>query len=348
MKNSDAIVRLVPGSLESIEIAIGIMMTLTEDISAPIATDLVEVIARFDAELASDLPFVNELVERVRGYRGKLLRPKLLLLAAQAAGGIRDEHLTLAAVVEMVHMATLVHDDVLDEADVRRRSVTINRMSGNEAAVMLGDFLISHAYHLCSSIGSTDAARRVAAVTNTVCEGELMQIHHRRNLGLSERDYFQIIERKTASLTGLCCELGARWAAADDTVVGALASYGRDIGIAFQIVDDLLDLTGSQQETGKSVGRDTEMGKLTLPLIRFRNSVDSGKREQLDEILSNGHEDKAALARAMLVDSGCIEQAFDVARDYIDRAVAALAVLPPTDAKAALTAAADFVVQRRA
>ena len=322
-------------------------MPLTEDITAPIAADLDEVLARFDAELASDLPFVTELVDRVRGYRGKLLRPKLLLLSAQAAGGVRDEHLTLAAVVEMVHMATLVHDDVLDEADVRRRNVTINRMSGNEAAVMLGDFLISHAYHLCSSIGSTEAARRVAAVTNTVCEGELMQIHHRCNLDLSEREYFDIIERKTASLTSLCCELGGRWAKADDATVEALSNFGRDIGIAFQIVDDLLDLTGSQDETGKSVGRDTEMGKLTLPLIRFRASADAERRAQLDKILSNGHDDKAARTRAMLADSGCVEQAFDVAREYVERAIASLKGLPETDAKTALTVAAEFVVQRR-
>ncbi len=170
----------------------------------PMAADLEKVCRIFDDELFSDLPVVNDLCDQVRQYRGKMLRPALLLLSARACGQVRPEHFTLAAVVEMVHMATLVHDDVLDEADLRRRHPTINRLAGNEAAIMLGDYLISHAFHLCSSLDSQEASRLIGATTNTVCEGELQQIAHRGDDRLTVEQYLQIITRKTAVLTGVC------------------------------------------------------------------------------------------------------------------------------------------------
>ena len=145
----------------------------------PVATELGKVCAIFDDQLFSDLPVLNELCSHVRRFRGKMLRPALLLLSGKACGGLTDEHLTLAAVVELVHMATLVHDDVLDDADLRRRFPTVNRVEGNEAAVLLGDYLISHAFHLCSALDSQFASRRIGQTTNTVCEGELQQVHHR-------------------------------------------------------------------------------------------------------------------------------------------------------------------------
>jgi octaprenyl-diphosphate synthase len=317
------------------------------DIAAPIARELNEVLEIFDQELACDLPFVSRLVEQVRNYRGKLLRPKLLLLAGRATGGVERDHLVLAAVVEMVHMATLVHDDVLDEADVRRRNVTINRLVGNEAAVMLGDFLISHAYHLCSSLSSTFASRRIAAVTNTVCEGELLQIENRGNLLLSESTYFDIIRRKTAALTAVCCEMGARASGADDETIDALIQFGNDIGIAFQIVDDLLDLTSSESEIGKSVGRDMEMGKPTLPIIRYLASAAPADRDAMIAALSNPATDTQEMIRSRLESAEAIDSAFDTAASYIRSAVAAIAPLPESEAKASLTAAAEFVIARR-
>lgn len=322
-------------------------MPITLDIAAPVADTLHRVVEVFDAELASDLPFVNELTQRVRAFRGKLLRPKLLLLAGRAAGDLTDDHVVLAAVVEMVHMATLVHDDVLDEAEVRRRGPTINRLAGNQAAVMLGDCLISHAYHLCSSLDSTHASRRIAAVTNTICEGELIQIAHRGNFALSESDYLDIIRRKTAALTGVCCELGAWAAGADDDTIARLAAFGADLGVAFQIVDDLLDLTASQRETGKSVGRDAEMGKLTLPLIRFMASAPAEHRARLEAVLSNGCPDKSAEARRLIQGSDALAYAFDAARAHIRSALRQIADLPGSDARDALVAAAEFVLERR-
>lgn len=322
-------------------------METTPTLDTPIAARLDRVLEVFDAELRSDLPFVNRLIEQVRHYRGKLLRPRLLLMAGEAAGRLTDEHTTLAAVVEMVHMATLVHDDVLDDADTRRRAVTIGRLVGNEGAVLLGDTLISHAYHLCSDLDSTEASRRIAAITNTVCEGELMQIENRGRFDLSEADYLEIIRRKTASLTSVCCELGAAFAGADAVVVDRLAHYGRDLGMAFQIVDDLLDLTASERETGKTTGRDADLGNLTLPLIRYLKGTSPRRRAELLGILSNGHPQKSARIRALISDSDCIEAAMSTAQTYTCSAIDRLAILPDGEAKSALVHAAEFVVERR-
>jgi octaprenyl-diphosphate synthase len=218
-------------------------LPLTE-LYEPIREDIAVVKRLFDQELRTDLPCVNELCDRVRRFRGKMLRPALLLLSAKACGKLKHEHHVLAAVVEMVHIATLVHDDVLDEATTRRRQPTINAISGNIAAVLLGDYLISHAYHLCSSLHDPSASRFIGATTNAVCEGELLQNHHQGNPRLGEAEYFEIIRRKTGMLTAACCKLGAEHAGADLDVVRALEAYGLSAGIAFQIIDDVLDVIG--------------------------------------------------------------------------------------------------------
>ena len=326
----------------------------------PLAAGLDRVIEVFDRELASDLPFVNRLTEHVRRFRGKLLRPRLLLLSGQACGQLREAHYVLAATVEMVHMATLVHDDVLDEADVRRHNQTVNGLAGNEAAVMLGDYLISHAYHLCSSLDSTRAARRIAAVTNTVCEGELAQIAARCNWSLTERDYYDIIGRKTAALTAVCCELGAAFAGADAELVRHMTAFGEHLGVAFQIVDDLLDLTATQGETGKTTGRDADLGKLTLPIIRFLDTADESRRGSMIAALSgestginsgsggngDGHHVTQAV-RDLLAGTDAIDFAMDAAAGHIRTALAHLENAPPGEARDTLASAAEFVLQRR-
>jgi octaprenyl-diphosphate synthase len=311
------------------------------------AEDLAQVVAVFDDEIQSDLPFLNELTQRTRAYRGKLLRPKLLLLSGRATGALCRDHIVLAAVVEMVHMATLVHDDVLDEADLRRCGPTVNHTAGNEAAVLLGDYLISHAYHLCSSLGSVAAARRIAAATNTICEGELLQISHRGNWNLTEEEYLEIIRRKTAVLTSLCCELGAEKSSAPSLLVRRLAEFGMDVGMAFQIVDDLLDLTGSQEDVGKTTGRDAEMGKLTLPTIRFLRHAAAAQRRRLIDALSNGQPHRNDAVRTILAQSDVLDDAWDTARAYVASAVKRLDALAPSEAKDALVAAAEYVVARR-
>lgn len=246
--------------------------------------------ARFDAELHSDLDCVNRLVERVRRFRGKMLRPVLVLLATDAlregagpadAEGVDEAAEALAAVMEMVHMATLVHDDVLDGADARRGGATVNHLAGNEAAVMLGDVLISHSYHLCCGLGDPALARGVAAATNAVCEGELLQLSLRGDFSLSERTYLEVIARKTAALTEACCRLPALLVGVDpeDPRVAALGGFGRKLGMAFQVVDDLLDLEGDPEVVGKTLGLDLARGKLTLPVIRWLGGLPPELRE---------------------------------------------------------------------
>src|SRR3954470_941999 len=198
----------------------------------------------FHDELSSDLACVNTLVKHVSRFRGKMLRPCLVLLAGRACGELTEAHNVIATVVEMVHMATLVHDDVLDEAELRRKGATINHLRGNEAAVMLGDYLISHSYHLCSSLDSQLASRLIARTTNQVCEGELLQIDNRNNLDLTEATYLKIITRKTAVLCGACTLLGAEFAGANKALVSRMEMYGLSLGIAFQIQDDILDIVG--------------------------------------------------------------------------------------------------------
>lgn len=318
-----------------------------ERLQRPVADRLAAVARIFDDELRSDQPFVGELCQYVRRYRGKMLRPTLLLLSAEAGGAVRDEHVVLAAVVEMVHLATLVHDDVLDEADLRRDAASVNRIHGNETAVLLGDYLISHAYHLCSRLGSTHAARRIAATTNTVCEGEIMQVAQRGNWALEETDYLEIIRRKTSALTAVCCELGAHVAGAAPDAVERLSVYGRDLGIAFQITDDLLDLTGREDEMGKSLGRDADQGKLTLPLIHYLRRAPAEAREQLIQCLNRGEAGRMDRLADLPGLADSIEYAAEVARLHTHTALRSLSKLPPSEARDALQSAAEFVLQRR-
>jgi octaprenyl-diphosphate synthase len=312
-----------------------------------LAAELAEVECRFAAELLSDLPCVNSLVTHLERYRGKMLRPTLVLASALACTGpgreLTEADRVAATVVEMVHMATLVHDDILDEALVRRGGATVNHLSGNETAVMLGDYLVSHAYHLCSALGDTTVARLIAEATNTVCEGELLQLANRNNRALDERTYYEIIRRKTASLCGVCCRLGAALHRAPPPLAEGLHTYGEQVGVAFQIVDDLLDLVGDPETVGKTLGRDLEEGKLTLPMIHFLRSAPGAAGR---ELAGEGPE-LATRARAVMVAAGSVQYAADQARARVAQAKAALAGLPDQPALDLLRTIADAVVARQ-
>jgi octaprenyl-diphosphate synthase len=315
------------------------------ELYAPVAAELTESRVVFRDELISDQGFIADLCGHVAQFHGKLLRPALLLLTGRACGVLQPAHTVLAAVVEMVHIATLVHDDVLDEADVRRRAATVNRLWGNERAVLMGDFLISHAFHLCSSLDSQFAARLIGATTNTVCEGEMLQVTNRDNLDLTEDEYLDIIHRKTAALIGTCCLLGAKYAGADEACVERMRRCGESLGLAFQIVDDVLDVVGDEAEVGKSLGRDAEMGKLTLPLIRCIQQGPHGTRTELLALLHSGEPPRRRIAEIVRAEGG-IEYAQAVAAGYIAEARSALATLPPSDARESLMAMAGFVLAR--
>ncbi len=300
----------------------------------------------FNEELKSSVSCVNSLVKHVSRFRGKMLRPILVLLAGKASGNLDDAHIVLATVVEMVHMATLIHDDVLDEAELRRKGATINHLRGNEAAVLLGDYLISHSYHLCSSLDSQFASRIIGRTTNQVCEGELLQIHNRNNLDLTEETYLQIITCKTAVLCASCCLLGATFAGADAARVENLRQFGLCLGTAFQIQDDILDIVGDESTVGKTLGIDVLKGKLTLPIIHFLANAPQEHRILLRSLLRSHDADKVERIRNLILPSRSVGYATSKAKALIIQAHEAIASLPDSPAKQILDTLADFVISR--
>jgi octaprenyl-diphosphate synthase len=325
------------------------MPTAINSLSQCITHELRAVEDRFNSELASEVRCVNALVRHVSRFRGKMLRPCLVLLTGKACaptGTVGDAHITLATVVEMVHMATLVHDDVLDDAELRRKGATLNHLRGNEAAVLLGDYLISHSYHLCSSLQSQYASRLIAHTTNQVCEGELLQIDNRNNLELDEKTYFQIIRHKTAVLCAACCTLGASFAGASAEVVDQLAEYGNCLGTAFQIQDDLLDILGDTGTVGKTLGSDVHKGKMTLPMIHFLRTAPTEHRALLRSLLISRDADKVEQIRNLILPSPSIAYARETAQRLVNQAKQCLSALPVSEPKTVLEMMADFVITR--
>jgi octaprenyl-diphosphate synthase len=316
------------------------------DLFSPIAGDLDEVERVLARTLESPRPHVRELVAHLGHFRGKRLRPALLLLTARACGRLTPAHHTLAAVVEMIHTATLVHDDVLDSAAVRRHAATVNAGWGNQTSVLLGDFLFTHAFHLSSTVGDVRACQIIGASTNRVCEGELQQVCQRGNLALSEAEYFDIIDAKTAELTACCCRLGALFSGVAPAVVEALARYGRHLGVAFQIADDLLDLLGEEDTAGKSLGTDLEQQKMTLPLIRLLAGAPREQASRFRQMLRTPGNHKRELFRPFLEESGSLAYARERAEDFARRARAELDCLPPSECRAILKTLPDRVVHR--
>jgi octaprenyl-diphosphate synthase len=316
------------------------------DIFAPIRQDLDEVERILTDTLDNSRPCVMRLLAHLEHYRGKRLRPALLLLTARACDGISPAHHVLGAVVEMIHTATLVHDDVLDEADIRRHAPTVNAEWGNQTSILLGDYLFTHAFHLASSVDA-EACRIIGQATNLVCEGELEQGTQRGNLDLSEEEYLDIIDGKTAELTSCCCRLGAYYSGSPPEVVESLSRYGRGLGIAFQIADDLLDLVGEERITGKSLGTDLELQKLTLPIIRLLDQVQPETASRLEQILSSPQKNhKRELLRPFLIESGAIEYASRRAEEFADQARAELLCLPASACRSILEILTDRVVYR--
>ncbi len=318
----------------------------TVKLYAPIWSDLEQVEHILLDTLQNNRPGVSPLIRHLEKYRGKRLRPALLLLTAQACGKVAHAHRVLGAVVDIIHTATLVHDDVLDEADTRRHVSTVNALWGNKASILLGDYLFTHAFHLTSTLGDAQACEIIGQATNRVCSGELHQICQRGNLSLTEEEYFNIIDGKTAELTACCCRLGANYADESEQVVECLSRYGRCLGMAFQIADDVLDLVGQEQTTGKSLGTDLEQRKLTLPLIHLLETADSHKAGEIRHILENGHPEKRQALGPFLTEALSVEYAQERAEQYAAQAQAELLCLPPSEGRDILHVLAEKAVHR--
>ncbi len=313
-------------------------------VAAALAEHMSEAGALFERQLSSDLPAVNTLCRHVERYRGKMLRPAMVFLCGMACGPVNERHRILAATCEMIHMATLVHDDVLDEAEIRRRGHTVNHLRGNEVrdAGRLPD--LQRLPPLQPGWRPHAEPAPGQEITNCLCEGELVQVHHRDNLSLDERTYFEIVRRKTAVLIGACCELGARLSGAPRPVEQALYRWRGVWATTFQIQDDLLDLEGHEDIVGKSLGRDLEKGKLTLPVILHLATATGAEREASFQDIRNRN---GARLVERLRASGSVDAARAHAEALCDTARSELNVLPESGARAALCAAADAVIQRQ-
>jgi len=313
---------------------------------APIEKDLVACEAILTKTLASSQPGVDRLMEHLAHFRGKRLRPSLLLLTGRACGKVTAGHHLLAAVVEMIHTATLVHDDVLDSASVRRHAATINAGWGNQVSILLGDYLFTHAFHLTSALGDPKACLLIGEATNRVCRGELHQVCQRGNLELSEDDYLDIIDGKTAELTSCCCRLGALYSGLDEESVEHLAGYGRALGMAFQIADDVLDLVGAEHKAGKSLGTDLEQRKLTLPLIYLLTRASREQSSRARAILESPGNHKREKLASEFQTSGALDYARRRAEDYARQATRHLACLPASECRGILEHLAHRVIHR--
>ncbi len=315
-------------------------------IQALAAADMAGVDALIRHRLGSDVVLVNQVAEHIVAAGGKRLRPMLLLLAARALGhGGPDAH-QLAAVVEFIHTATLLHDDVVDESDLRRGRKTANALFGNAASVLVGDFLYSRSFQLMVELERLEVMKILADTTNAIAEGEVLQLLHIRNPDTDEPAYLKVIERKTAVLFAAATRLGALLAGADAAVQQRLHDYGMALGYAFQIADDVLDYSADEAALGKHLGDDLAEGKATLPLIHAMRHSDAIVRERLRAIVEDGDVDAMPEVLAAIEATGGIAYSRGRAEDYADAAERALEGLDDNDAVAALRGLARYAVRR--
>lgn len=321
-----------------------------EQLYAPIAGELKRVKAEYRQHLTSDDPNVAHLMEAIEHYSGKMLRPALLLLSARACGQITEAHIRLAAVAEMIHTATLVHDDILDQAVVRRQHPSIYHLAGAEVSVLLGDHLFSHALELALELDTSIGAHRFSRAVSRTCLGEVTQVCNRGSFELDQDTYFKILQGKTAELYATCCELGAIYAGhnADSTAARAMYQYGMNLGVAFQIMDDVLDLRGEESIVGKTLGTDLANGKATLPVLHWLGSLTGDARSEALATLQacRSEADRCAIV-ARLDEAGSIDYAQARAQDFVDEARAGLAFLEESPMRTILERVADFVISRQ-
>jgi octaprenyl-diphosphate synthase len=315
-------------------------------IQALAAPDMAAVDALIRRRLASDVVLVNQVAEHIIAAGGKRLRPMLLLLAARALGhGGADAH-QLAAVVEFIHTATLLHDDVVDESDLRRGRKTANALFGNAASVLVGDFLYSRSFQLMVELERMPVMKILADTTNAIAEGEVLQLLHVRNPDTDEPAYLKVIERKTAVLFAAATRLGALLAGADAALQQRLHDYGLALGYAFQIADDVLDYSADEAMLGKHLGDDLAEGKATLPLIHAIRHTDAETRARLRTIVEHGDSDAMPEVLAAIEATGGLEYSRRRAEDYAEAAERALEGLDDNDAVAALRGLARYAVRR--
>ena len=308
--------------------------------------DMAAVDALIRRRLASDVVLINQVAEYIVGAGGKRLRPMLLLLAAGALGHRGPDAHQLAAVVEFIHTATLLHDDVVDESDLRRGRKTANAVWGNAASVLVGDFLYSRSFQLMVELDRMPVMRILADTTNAIAEGEVLQLLHVRNPDTDEAAYLRVIERKTAVLFAAATRLGALLAGADAATCNALHAYGLNLGYAFQIADDVLDYASDADTLGKNLGDDLAEGKATLPLIHAIAHSDASTRERLRAAIEHGETNAMPDVMSAIHATGGLDYCRHRAGEYAEAAERALGGLEDNDYVAALRGLAHYAVNR--
>ena len=339
---SDPAASFLPGAI-SLETVHRAFPTLTQklDLREQLGTikpelEIVEERLRFQVQEFD--PGISGYVSYALDSNGKRIRPALVLLAAHASGKSAAQHIDLAVVVELIHLATLVHDDIMDGASKRRGKPTAYAKWGAELAVLLGDCLFCHALKLSSNFSDSSIGRKIAEAANEVCSGEILQTQRRFDLKLSIPEYIKIISMKTGALFRVSTELAAILNGCRPDEVLALRNYGDHLGIAYQIYDDCLDLVGTEGSTGKTVGTDLAKGKLTLPLLHVLAQTSASEQERLHHIILHGTVENRTELLAQVVERGGLKNAVRRIQSYLDQAVASLQVLPKTSFRETLEA----------
>ncbi|MFO1052134.1 MAG: polyprenyl synthetase family protein [Planctomycetota bacterium] len=322
------------------------------ELLAPVRAELDRVSRELVLDLKPDEVDLVPLVELAASFRGKQLRPALVLLAGRSCGGLREEHVAVAKIVELLHTATLVHDDVLDGASLRRQQKTVNAVYGTEVPVLLGDYIYARAFHMAVQLEDPTCSRVLAETTRRICQGEITQILHRFDFAWDEARYYRVIVDKTATLYAAACRLGAHYAGGNDKQIEAADRFGLELGTAFQIVDDCLDLDGEESVVGKSLGTDLLRGKLTLPLLWIQRQPRFGDR--LRGFMESAREmpgsfDTGQMLRELRKSfplDAALQYAMDAARARLANARKALTELPPSPAREGMEGLVEYVLDR--
>lgn len=313
-----------------------------------LARDDIDAVDRLiTSSLETDVPLVSQVAEYIVRSGGKRLRPLIVLLAARALGYDGEQHVRAAAIIEFIHTATLLHDDVVDSSSMRRGRESANAVFGNQASVLVGDFLYSRSFQMMVDIGSMRIMQILADATNTIASGEVMQLMNVRDPDTTEDSYQQVIYRKTARLFEAGGQIAAVLADSDDEVEKAFVTYGQQLGTAFQLVDDALDFDASPDELGKNLGDDLAEGKATLPLIHAMSKASPAERDLLRTAIREGGISRLEEIQQIIESTGALQYTAARAQEAADQAIAAISSVPDSDYKQALIAIADFAVQRR-
>ena len=316
------------------------------EIQALVADDMDGVNANIRAQLHSEVVLIEQMGEYIVNSGGKRLRPVIAVLSARACGYEGDKHHQVAAIVEFIHTATLLHDDVVDSSELRRGKETANSIWGNEASVLVGDFIFSRSFEMMVTVGDLRVMEILSSTSNMIAEGEVLQLMNCNDPETTEQQYMQVIQCKTAKLFGAAAQLGAILADKPSEEELALEAYGMHLGTAFQLIDDVLDYRADSDTMGKNVGDDLAEGKPTLPIIHAIKNASADQAKQLSDIITNGDRDNLEQVLSIIKETHALEYTEKAAQQEADKAKKSLQSLPDSEYKTALISLAEFSVSR--